>query len=67
MTLNYVAPVADILLWRDEKKTFTYFLALVLLFYWFFLSGRTFMSSIAKLLLLINVVLFGYGILSSKM
>ncbi|KAE8076553.1 hypothetical protein FH972_015196 [Carpinus fangiana] len=58
--------VADILLWRDEKKTFTYFLALVLLFYWFFLSGRTFMSSIAKLLLLINVVLFGYGILSSK-
>jgi hypothetical protein len=67
MTLNYVASVADILLWRDEKKTFTYFLALVLLFYWFFLSGRTFMSSIAKLLLLINVVLFGYGILSSKM
>ncbi|KAF5465400.1 hypothetical protein F2P56_015413 [Juglans regia] len=58
--------VADILLWRDEKKTFIYFLSLVLLFYWFFLSGRTFMSSAAKLLLLINVILFGYGIVSSK-
>ncbi|KAM3750267.1 hypothetical protein ACB098_04G024200 [Castanea mollissima] len=58
--------VADILLWRDEKKTFTYFLALFLLFHWFFLSGRTFISSAAMILLLISVVLFGFGIISSK-
>ncbi|GMY32571.1 3beta-hydroxysteroid-dehydrogenase/ decarboxylase isoform 3 [Fagus crenata] len=58
--------VADILLWRDEKKTFTCFLALVLLFYWFFLSGTTFISSAAMLLLLISVLLLGYGVLSSK-
>ncbi|KAK4566607.1 hypothetical protein RGQ29_002751 [Quercus rubra] len=58
--------VADILLWRDEKKTFTYFLALFLLFHWFFLSGRTFISSTATILLLISVILFGFGIISSK-
>uniref|UniRef100_A0A5B6ZX06 Reticulon-like protein n=1 Tax=Davidia involucrata TaxID=16924 RepID=A0A5B6ZX06_DAVIN len=58
--------VADILLWRDEKKTFTYFLALVLLYYWFFLCGRTFVSSAATLLLLITIILSGYSILPSK-
>lgn len=58
--------VADILLWRDEKKTFTYFLATVLLVYWFLLSGRTFISSAAKLLLLIIVVLFGNSIFPSN-
>ncbi|KAF8393751.1 hypothetical protein HHK36_019949 [Tetracentron sinense] len=59
--------VADILLWRDEKKTFTYFLTLVLLFYWFFLSGRPLISSTARLLLLFSVILFGHGILPSSM
>lgn len=58
--------VADILLWRDEKKTFTYFLALVLLFYWFFLSGRTFVSSAANLLLLATVILYVHAILPSN-
>ncbi|XP_021291281.1 3beta-hydroxysteroid-dehydrogenase/decarboxylase [Herrania umbratica] len=58
--------VADILLWRDEKRTFTCFLTLALVFYWFFLGGRTFTSSAAKLLLLVTVVLYGYGILPSK-
>ncbi|XWS22208.1 hypothetical protein CRYUN_Cryun29cG0014500 [Craigia yunnanensis] len=58
--------VADVLLWRDEKKTFTCFLTLALVFYWFFLCGRTFTSSAAKLLLLVIVVLYGYGILPSK-
>ncbi|KDP43887.1 hypothetical protein JCGZ_20897 [Jatropha curcas] len=57
--------VADILLWRNEKKTFTYFLIFAMLFYWFFLSGRTFASSAAKLLLLVSTILYGYGILSS--
>ncbi|XP_043707373.1 3beta-hydroxysteroid-dehydrogenase/decarboxylase [Telopea speciosissima] len=59
--------VADILLWRDEKKTFTYFLALVLLFYWYLLSGRTFISSTAKLMLLLSVILFCHGFLPSTM
>ncbi|XP_022761619.1 3beta-hydroxysteroid-dehydrogenase/decarboxylase isoform X2 [Durio zibethinus] len=56
----------DVLLWRDEKRTFTCFLTLALVFYWFFLCGSTFMSSTAKLLLLVTVFLYGYGILSSN-
>ncbi|KAG8369477.1 hypothetical protein BUALT_Bualt14G0017800 [Buddleja alternifolia] len=55
--------VADILLWRDEKKTFLCFLLLALLYLWFFLSGRTFISSLAKLLLLTIVMLCGHHIL----
>ncbi|KAM7486788.1 hypothetical protein LguiA_002797 [Lonicera macranthoides] len=58
--------VADILLWRDEKISFTSFLALVLLYYWFFLCGRTFISSTARLLLLVTLILFGYGRLPSN-
>ncbi|KAK3204383.1 hypothetical protein Dsin_018429 [Dipteronia sinensis] len=58
--------VADILLWRDEKKSFTCFLAMFLLFHWFFLCERTFISSAAKLLLLVSIILFGYGILPSN-
>ncbi|XVF65627.1 hypothetical protein PTKIN_Ptkin09bG0264200 [Pterospermum kingtungense] len=58
--------VADVLLWRDEKRTFTCFVSLALVFYWFFLCGRTFTSSAAKLLLLVTVILYGYGILPSK-
>ncbi|KAK7341566.1 hypothetical protein VNO80_24500 [Phaseolus coccineus] len=59
--------VADILLWRDEKKSFTYFVVLVLLFYWFFLSGRTFISSAAKLLQLATLLFYGHGFLPSKL
>ncbi|XP_020218229.1 3beta-hydroxysteroid-dehydrogenase/decarboxylase [Cajanus cajan] len=59
--------VADILLWRDEKKSFTYFLVMVLLFYWFFLSGRTFISSAARLLLFATLVFYGHGFLPSKL
>nr|CAD1838931.1 unnamed protein product [Ananas comosus var. bracteatus] len=58
---------ADILLWRDEKKTFTYLALLFLLFYWFLLSGRTFISSFARILLLVSVTLFVHGILPSSM
>lgn len=58
--------VAEILLWRDDKKSFTYFITLGLLYYWFFLCERTFIASAAKLLLLITLVLSGYRILSSK-
>ncbi|CAA0833272.1 3beta-hydroxysteroid-dehydrogenase/decarboxylase isoform 3 [Striga hermonthica] len=55
--------VADILLWRDERKTFLSFLALALLYYWFFLSTGAFISSLAQLLLLITVSLCGHHIL----
>ncbi|KAL6548572.1 hypothetical protein OROGR_008993 [Orobanche gracilis] len=55
--------IADILLWRDEKKTFSSFLVLALLYYWFFLSGGAFISSLAKLFLLITVLLCGHHIL----
>ncbi|KAL6970729.1 3beta-hydroxysteroid-4alpha-carboxylate 3-dehydrogenase [Sarracenia purpurea var. burkii] len=58
--------VAEILLWKDERKTFTCFLALGLLYYWFFFCGRTFITSAAKLLLLVIVTLSIYGILPSN-
>uniref|UniRef100_A0A0E0M3F2 Reticulon-like protein n=1 Tax=Oryza punctata TaxID=4537 RepID=A0A0E0M3F2_ORYPU len=54
---------ADILLWRDEKKTFSYVTVLFLLFYWFLLSDRTFVSSAAKILLVISLALFIHGVL----
>ncbi|KAK7262603.1 hypothetical protein RJT34_30178 [Clitoria ternatea] len=59
--------VAEILLWRDEKRSFTYFLVLVWLFYWFFLSGRTFISSVARLMLIATLLLYGRGFLPSKL
>ncbi|GAA0184225.1 dehydratase [Lithospermum erythrorhizon] len=58
--------VANILLWRDEKKTCAYFVSLLVLYYWFFLCGRMFISSAAKLLLSIVVFLFAYGVLPSR-
>ncbi|CAL9774756.1 unnamed protein product [Musa acuminata subsp. burmannicoides] len=59
--------VADILLWRDEKKTFALVLSSFVLFYWFFLSGRTFVTSGAKILMVICLSLFIQGILPTKM
>lgn len=58
--------VADILLWRDDKKTFTCVLALYMLLYWFLLSGRTFVSSAAGLLLAVSCVLYFQGSLPSS-
>ncbi|KAK1632321.1 hypothetical protein QYE76_006636 [Lolium multiflorum] len=57
---------ADILLWRDEKKTFSYITLVFLLFYWFLLSDRTFVSSSAKILLVISLALYIHGVLPSK-
>lgn len=57
---------ADILLWRDEKRTFSFVTVLFLLFYWFMLSDRTFVSSAAKFLLVISLALFIYGVLPSQ-
>lgn len=59
--------VADILLWRDEKQTFTIILALAVVFYCFCLSGYTFLCAAAQLLLLISVVLFVHNILPASM
>jgi len=64
---RFIVTVADILLWRNEKASFTCFLGLVFLFYWFFLSGSTFISSAARLLLLATLLLCGHGFLSSKL
>ncbi|KAM0947199.1 putative 3-beta-hydroxysteroid-4-alpha-carboxylate 3-dehydrogenase (decarboxylating) [Dioscorea sansibarensis] len=58
--------VADILLWRDEKKTFFCVMVLFFLRYWFVLSGRTFISSFAKLLLVVTAMLFGHVHLPSS-
>lgn len=59
----YFPAVAEILLWRDEKKTFVCFLLTGFVYHWFFLSGNTFISSLAQLLLLTIVLLCGLHIL----
>uniref|UniRef100_A0A453LBR5 Reticulon domain-containing protein n=1 Tax=Aegilops tauschii subsp. strangulata TaxID=200361 RepID=A0A453LBR5_AEGTS len=66
LTCYHSTAAADILLWRDEKKTFSYITLLFLLFYWFFLSDRTFVSSSAKILLVISLALYIHGVLPSK-
>jgi len=59
--------VANILLWRDEKQTFTIMLALIAVFYCYFTSEYTLMSVLAKLLLLFVLILFIHSILPSSM
>ncbi|XP_042416774.1 3beta-hydroxysteroid-dehydrogenase/decarboxylase-like isoform X2 [Zingiber officinale] len=59
--------VADILLWRDEKKTFALVVTLFVLFYWLFLSGKTFVASSARILMVVCLSLFIHGILPSQM
>ncbi|TVU01432.1 hypothetical protein EJB05_53108, partial [Eragrostis curvula] len=54
---------ADILLWRDDKRTFSLISVLFLLFYWFLLSDRTFIASAAKILLVTSLALFIHGVL----
>ncbi|XP_010524156.1 PREDICTED: 3beta-hydroxysteroid-dehydrogenase/decarboxylase [Tarenaya hassleriana] len=58
--------VADILLWRDEKKTFTSFVLLNILYYWFFISGKSLTSSTTQLLFLFAIVLYGHSIAPSN-
>lgn len=58
--------VADILLWRDERKSFAYFGVLVLVYYWLFLYGNTFITSSAQLLVFFTFVLYAYGELPSN-
>lgn len=56
--------VAAILLWRDERKSFVCFCAVVSVFYWFFLCERTIVSSISLMLLVITIFLYGYTTLT---
>ncbi|KAD7477836.1 hypothetical protein R6Q59_007495 [Mikania micrantha] len=58
--------VADILLWRDERRSFISFLGVAFLYYWFCVRERRIVSSTAQLLLIIIVVLFGYARISPK-
>ncbi|KAI7743491.1 hypothetical protein M8C21_015215 [Ambrosia artemisiifolia] len=58
--------VADILLWRDERKSFICFLGVAFLYYWFCVCERRIVSSTAQLLLLIVVALFAYARISPK-
>lgn len=53
--------VAANLLWRDERKSFVCFCGVVAVFSWFFLCERTIVSSIALMLLVITVFLYGYA------
>ncbi|KAJ1277812.1 hypothetical protein BS78_04G031600 [Paspalum vaginatum] len=57
---------ADILLWRDEKRTFSFVTLLFLLFYWFLLSDNYCFQSAAKFLLVISFALFIHGVLPSQ-
>ncbi|KAK1319896.1 3beta-hydroxysteroid-dehydrogenase/decarboxylase isoform 3 [Acorus calamus] len=58
--------VADLVLWRDDKLTFTFLLTLLLFYYWFLHSGRTFICSMATFLQICVVILFAHGFLPSK-
>ena len=66
LTCNFSTAAADILLWRDEKRTFSFVTVLFVLFYWFLLSDRTFVSSAAKFLLVTSLALFIHGVLPSQ-
>ncbi|CAN0857987.1 3beta-hydroxysteroid-dehydrogenase/decarboxylase isoform 3 [Linum grandiflorum] len=59
--------VADILLWRDVKTTLCWLIITSFLVYWTLLSGRTFISSMAKLLQLFTIILYFHHILPIKM
>jgi len=66
LTSSISTAAADILLWRDEKRTFSFVTVLFLVFYWFLLSDRTFVSSAAKFLLVLSLGLFIHGLLPSE-
>ncbi|KAE9586902.1 hypothetical protein Lal_00004624 [Lupinus albus] len=58
--------VADTLLWKDRKQTFTTLLVLAAIYFNFIASGNTFVTAISKLLLFISIFLFIHGILPAK-
>ncbi|KAE9609293.1 hypothetical protein Lal_00020596 [Lupinus albus] len=58
--------VADTLLWKDRKQTFTTLLVLAAIYFNFIASGNTIITAISKLLLFISIFLFIHGILPAK-
>ncbi|XP_019417426.1 PREDICTED: 3beta-hydroxysteroid-dehydrogenase/decarboxylase-like [Lupinus angustifolius] len=58
--------VADTLLWKDRKQTFTTLLVLAAIYFNFIASGNTIITAVSKLLLFISIFLFIHGILPAK-
>eukprot|EP00252_Welwitschia_mirabilis_P022386 TRINITY_DN6041_c0_g1_i1.p1 TRINITY_DN6041_c0_g1~~TRINITY_DN6041_c0_g1_i1.p1 ORF type:complete len:588 (+),score=48.61 TRINITY_DN6041_c0_g1_i1:84-1847(+) len=57
--------VADILLWRDDRKTFAIAMVVAFIIYYFYLSGYRFFYAAARLLLMVISALLIYGCLPS--
>ncbi|GAU26674.1 hypothetical protein TSUD_314510 [Trifolium subterraneum] len=64
--LLYKHIVADTLLWKDKKQTFTTLLVLIAIYVNFIASENTFITALTKLLLYSSVGLFIHGILPAK-
>nr|GEV53562.1 3-beta hydroxysteroid-dehydrogenase/ decarboxylase-like isoform X1 [Tanacetum cinerariifolium] len=59
--------VADILLWRDNRLTFTAMLALILFYFSFVLPGSTMITAISKVLMWSSIFLFIHGKLPNRL
>ncbi|CAL5204923.1 unnamed protein product [Lathyrus oleraceus] len=58
--------VAETLLWKDRKQTFTTLLVLIAIYVNFIASENTFITALAKLLIYLSIGLFIHGILPAK-
>lgn len=58
--------VADTLLWKDKKQTFTTLLIFIAIYVNFIASENTFITALTKLLLYSSIGLFIHGILPAK-
>ncbi|XP_042433629.1 3beta-hydroxysteroid-dehydrogenase/decarboxylase-like [Zingiber officinale] len=58
--------VADTLLWKDKKQSFTMLLLFVALYSYFFANGYTMITAVAKLVSVVALFLFIHGALPSK-
>ncbi|XP_057737509.1 3beta-hydroxysteroid-dehydrogenase/decarboxylase-like isoform X2 [Arachis stenosperma] len=58
--------VADTLLWKDRKQTFTTLLVLIAIYLSFIAPGNTFITALSNLLLFASIFLFIHGILPAK-
>ncbi|GJU94422.1 3-beta hydroxysteroid-dehydrogenase/ decarboxylase-like protein isoform X1 [Tanacetum coccineum] len=59
--------VADILLWRDNRLTFTAMLALIVFYFRFVLPGSTMITAISKVLMWSSIFLFIHGKLPNRL
>ncbi|XP_027354534.1 3beta-hydroxysteroid-dehydrogenase/decarboxylase isoform X2 [Abrus precatorius] len=58
--------VADTLLWKDKKQTFTVLLVLIAIYFNFIASKDTIITALTKLLLFTSIFLFIHGLLPAK-